>query len=118
MDVFPCCEQLHALCPVPLDFCNRVVDTKKAAHRKGGAQRAVIKNCLQYISTHLREDLRLEELAHECGLLTCFIRRFGSYPEGVCYSILIMNCTTWLLDKYVRPTIYGAAKKAKKEATK
>ena len=68
MDVSPCCEQLHALCPVPLDFCNRVVDTKKAAHRKGGAQRAVIKNCLQYISTHLRDDLRLEELAHECGL--------------------------------------------------
>ena len=53
-----------------------------------------------------------------CGLLTCFIRRFGSYPEGVCYSILIMNCTTWLLDKYVRPTIYGAAKKEKKEAAK
>ena len=38
-----------------------------------------------------------------CGLITCFIRRFGSYPEGVCYSILIMNCTTWLLDKYIRP---------------
>ena len=53
-----------------------------------------------------------------CGLLTCFIRRFGSYPEGVCYSILIMNCTTWLLDKYIRPTIYGAAKKEKKEAAK
>lgn len=51
-----------------------------------------------------------------CGLLTCFIRRFGSYPEGVCYSILIMNCTTWLLDKYIRPTIYGAPKKEKKEA--
>ena len=46
-----------------------------------------------------------------CGLLTCFIRRFGSYPEGVCYSILIMNCTTWLLDKYIRPVIYGAPKK-------
>ena len=42
--------------------------TEKAAHRKGGAQSAVIKNCLQYISTHLRENLRLEELAHECGL--------------------------------------------------
>lgn len=25
-------------------------------------------NCLQYISTHLHEELRLEELAHECGL--------------------------------------------------
>ena len=51
-----------------------------------------------------------------CGLLTCFIRRFGSYPEGVCYSILIMNCTTWLLDKYIRPAIYGALRKEKKEA--
>ena len=51
-----------------------------------------------------------------CGLMTCFIRRFGSYPEGVCYSILVMNCTTWLLDKYIRPTIYGAPKKEKKEA--
>lgn len=53
-----------------------------------------------------------------CGLLTVFIRRFGSYPEGVCYSILIMNCCTWLLDKYIRPTIYGAPKKEKKEAAK
>ena len=53
-----------------------------------------------------------------CGLLTVFIRRFGSYPEGVCYSIMIMNCTTWLLDKYIRPTIYGALKKEKKEAAK
>ena len=51
-----------------------------------------------------------------CGLLTVFIRRFGSYPEGVCYSILIMNCCTWLLDKYIKPTIYGAPKKEKKEA--
>ena len=51
-----------------------------------------------------------------CGLLTCFIRRFGSYPEGVCYSILIMNCTTWLLDKYIKPTIYGALKKEKEAA--
>ena len=53
-----------------------------------------------------------------CGLITVFIRYFGSYPEGVCYSILIMNCTTWLLDKYIRPTIYGAVKKEKKEAAK
>ena len=51
-----------------------------------------------------------------CGLFTILIRYFGSYPEGVCYSILIMNCTTWLLDKYIRPTIYGAPKKEKKEA--
>lgn len=40
MDVFPCCEQLHTLCPVPLDFCNRVVDTKKEAHRAPSSKTA------------------------------------------------------------------------------
>lgn len=60
-----------------------------------------------------------------CGLLTVMIRYFGSYPEGVCYSILVMNCTTWLIDKYVKPTRFGvsreeakAAKKKAKEAAK
>ena len=53
-----------------------------------------------------------------CGLLTVFIRYFGSYPEGVCYSILIMNCCTWIIDKYTKPTRFGVDKKAKKEAAK
>ncbi|MGM9662712.1 MAG: RnfABCDGE type electron transport complex subunit D [Oscillospiraceae bacterium] len=60
-----------------------------------------------------------------CGLLTVMIRYFGSYPEGVCYSILVMNCTTWLIDKYVKPARFGvsredakAAKKQAKEAAK
>jgi electron transport complex protein RnfD len=33
------------------------------------------------------------------GILVFFIRRFGGYPEGVCYSILLMNCATPLLDR-------------------
>jgi electron transport complex protein RnfD len=57
-----------------------------------------------------------------CGLLTVFIRTFGSYPEGVCYSILLMNCTVWIIDKHVKPVRFGvdpAAEKAKaKEAAK
>ncbi|MCR5826156.1 MAG: RnfABCDGE type electron transport complex subunit D [Oscillospiraceae bacterium] len=52
-----------------------------------------------------------------CGLLTVFIRRFGSFPEGVCYSILLMNCTVWIIDRAVRPQRFGADK-AKKEAAK
>ena len=32
----------------------------RGGYQKGGAQSAVIKNCLQYISTHLHEELRLE----------------------------------------------------------
>ena len=50
-----------------------------------------------------------------CGLLTFMIRKWGGYPEGVCYSIMIMNCTVWLIDKYTRPTKFGAPAKTKKE---
>ncbi len=53
-----------------------------------------------------------------CGLLTVFIRYFGSYPEGVCYSILVMNCVAWLIDKYVKPARFGVSKADKKEAEK
>ena len=47
-----------------------------------------------------------------CGLITVFIRYFGSYPEGVCYSILIMNCCTWIIDKYTKPTRFGVDKES------
>ena len=50
-----------------------------------------------------------------CGLLTTMIRFFGGYPEGVCYSILLVNTTVWLIDKYTRPTKFGAPAKQKKE---
>ncbi|MFN3550402.1 MAG: RnfABCDGE type electron transport complex subunit D, partial [Endomicrobiia bacterium] len=33
-----------------------------------------------------------------CGILTCIIRFWGSYPEGVCFSILFMNLLTPLID--------------------
>ena len=50
-----------------------------------------------------------------CGLLTTMIRYFGGYPEGVCYSILLMNTTVWLIDRYTRPKKFGAPAKQKKE---
>ena len=43
-----------------------------------------------------------------CGLIAFVIRRFGGYPEGVSYSILIMNAVVPLIDRYVRPRRYGA----------
>ncbi len=46
-----------------------------------------------------------------CGLITVFIRYFGSYAEGVCYSILCMNLCVWLIDKYMKPHRFGVAKK-------
>ncbi len=42
-----------------------------------------------------------------CGIITVVIRLWGGYPEGVCYSILLMNLTTPLLDRYTKPKIFG-----------
>jgi len=42
-----------------------------------------------------------------CGLITVIIRLYGGFPEGVCYSILIMNAVTPLIDKYVKPKLFG-----------
>lgn len=42
-----------------------------------------------------------------CGILTTVIRVFGGYPEGVSYSILIMNLFVPLIDKYIKPKVFG-----------
>ena len=51
-----------------------------------------------------------------CGLFTVLIRYFGSYNEGVCYSIMVMNLLVALIDKYTKPTRFGVVKSDKKEA--
>ncbi len=48
-----------------------------------------------------------------CGALTVFIRYFGAYPEGVSFSILIMNLLVWYLDLYTKPRKFGGAKREK-----
>jgi electron transport complex protein RnfD len=45
------------------------------------------------------------------GLLTVIIRLYGSYPEGVTFAILIMNLFTPLIDRFVKPKVYGEVKK-------
>jgi electron transport complex protein RnfD len=42
-----------------------------------------------------------------CGILTAVIRIYGGYPEGVSYSILLMNVAAPLIDKYTMPKIFG-----------
>lgn len=49
-----------------------------------------------------------------CGLLTSVIRYFGGYPEGVSYSILLMNVATPLIEKLVRPRVFGEVKNNEK----
>lgn len=42
-----------------------------------------------------------------CGFLTAVIRLFGGNPEGVCYSIIIMNMFVPLIDKFTKEKAYG-----------
>jgi len=46
-----------------------------------------------------------------CGVITVIIRLIGGYPEGVSYSILLMNLTVPLLNRYTRPRIFGEVKR-------
>ena len=52
-----------------------------------------------------------------CGIITCVIRLWGSYPEGVSFSILLMNALVPLIDRccQLRPFGYVRRKAAKKE---
>ncbi len=43
-----------------------------------------------------------------CGVLVAVIRLYGGYPEGVAYSILLMNTVVPLIDRYCKPAIYGS----------
>ena len=49
-----------------------------------------------------------------CGLITMIIRLWGQYPEGVSFSILIMNCLTPLIESFCQKRLYGGAKKNEK----
>jgi electron transport complex protein RnfD len=46
-----------------------------------------------------------------CGLLTSVIRLYGGYPEGVSYSILLMNLVVPMIDRYIMPKRFGGAVK-------
>lgn len=50
------------------------------------------------------------------GVLTIIIRRWGAYPEGVSFAILLGNSFTPLLNKYCSPRRFGMAGKRKEAA--
>lgn len=46
------------------------------------------------------------------GILVVIIRLFGGLPEGVMYSILLMNAVTPLINRYTKPKVLGQRKGA------
>lgn len=51
-----------------------------------------------------------------CGALTMLIRTFGSLPEGVSYSIVLMNILTPLIERGFKPTTFGKSKGKSRKA--
>ena len=47
------------------------------------------------------------------GMLTFFIRDYSIFPEGVAFSILLMNAMTPLIDHYIKPRIFGRTRSGK-----
>ena len=45
------------------------------------------------------------------GIIATVIRLYGGYPEGVSYSILLVNVMTPLIDKYMKNTVFGEVAK-------
>ena len=45
-----------------------------------------------------------------CGVLTFVIRRFGGYPEGVSFAIILMNLATPVIEEHTIPKPFGGVK--------
>lgn len=45
-----------------------------------------------------------------CGILTALIRVKGGMPEGVSYSILLMNIASPIIEKFTKPKVFGEVK--------
>lgn len=49
-----------------------------------------------------------------CGIITMLIRIFGAMPEGVSFSIILMNIATPHIERLTRPRAFGKARKERK----
>lgn len=50
-----------------------------------------------------------------CGIITFVIRHYASLPEGVSFSILLMNILTPFIEQHTRPKVFGAKEAVKNE---
>ena len=53
-----------------------------------------------------------------CGLITSLIRLFGSLPEGVSFSIILMNILVPHIERLTHPKVFGEVKEKKEKKKK
>lgn len=63
-----------------------------------------------YVTTPITREGRII-FGIGAGVIVVAIRLIGGYPEGVAFSILLMNAFTPLIDRHVKPRVYGIKRK-------
>ena len=75
----------------------------------GGLMLGAIFMATDYTTSPMTEKGRLV-FGIGCGVLTMLIRRFGAYPEGVSFAILLMNILCPHIDSLTRNKPFGGKK--------
>ncbi len=75
----------------------------------GGLVLGAVFMATDYVTTPITRTGKMV-FAFGCGLITFLIRYFGSYPEGVSYSILIMNILSPYIEKWTNKRPLGGKK--------
>jgi RnfABCDGE-type electron transport complex D subunit len=78
----------------------------------GGAMLGAFFIATDYVTS---PNTRLGQLIFGAGVgfLTYVIRTWGGYPEGVAFAVLLMNALTPVIDRYLKPRIYGRDRRGK-----
>ncbi|MBQ8688870.1 MAG: RnfABCDGE type electron transport complex subunit D [Clostridia bacterium] len=75
----------------------------------GGLVFASVFMATDYVTTPITRSGKMI-YAVGCGLITFLIRYFGNYPEGVSFSILLMNILSPYIEKWTAPRALGGKK--------
>lgn len=75
----------------------------------GGLVFASVFMVTDYVTTPITRSGKMI-FAFGCGLITFLIRYFGNYPEGVSFSILLMNILSPYIEKWTAPKALGGKK--------
>ncbi len=76
----------------------------------GGVILGAIFMATDYVTSPLTERGKII-FGFGCGFITFIIREFGGFPEGVAYSILLMNCLVPLIDRLTQDRVFGTIKR-------
>ena len=75
----------------------------------GGLVFGAVFMATDYVTTPITRSGKMI-FAFGCGLITFLIRYFGAYPEGVSFSILLMNILSPYIEKWTAKTPLGGKK--------